>query len=272
MSRKVDIHVGLDRYGRLDRNFRCPIVDAREFEEKVGRLHAETHRVRDRRVSSERNATRHERRHADRDREVRLLREGNPDLREEPTAEERVVVRDPDGVDLFAFELTERAGDAPDVRFARHSNRDQLDRFAGGTPLFFLDEMLESFTVDDTHAMNFAPEQYHELVDINLGHPGEVARTRQPMLLRDTALHASFVKILQSFRAGSSMFAPILWQGEYLGVLICANAARNSFGEADLIAHRGFAALAASLWVAQGGPGWMAAQDLTNLPRRSVGT
>lgn len=132
-------------------------------------------------------------------------------------------------------------------------------------------------TADRQHHMitapvNFAPEQYHELVDIKLGHPGEVAKTRQPMLLRDTALHAGFVKILQSFRAGSSMFAPILWQGEYLGVLICANAARNSFGEADLIAHRGFAALAASMWVAHDGPAWMAAQDLTNLPRRSVGT
>ncbi len=132
-------------------------------------------------------------------------------------------------------------------------------------------------TADRQHHMitapvNFAPEQYHELVDIRLGHPGEVARTRQPMLLRDTALHASFVKILQSFRAGSSMFAPILWQDEYLGVLICANAARNSFGETDLVAHRGFAALAAALWVAQGGLAWMAAQDLSKLPRRSVGS
>lgn len=132
-------------------------------------------------------------------------------------------------------------------------------------------------TADGLHHMivapvNFAPEQHHELVDINLGHPGEVARTHRPMLLRDTALHASFVKILQSFRAGSSIFAPLLWQDEYLGVLICANAARNTFGEADLIAHRGFAALAAALWVAQGGREWMAAQDLSGLPRRSVGS
>jgi hypothetical protein len=132
-------------------------------------------------------------------------------------------------------------------------------------------------TADGLHHMivapvNFAPEQYHELVDIKLGHPGEVAHTHQAMLLRDTALHASFVKILQSFRAGSSIFAPLMWQGSYLGVLICANAARNTFGEADLIAHRGFAALAASLWVAQGGPEWIEAQDLPSLPRRSVGT
>jgi GAF domain-containing protein len=132
-------------------------------------------------------------------------------------------------------------------------------------------------TADGLHHMivapvNFAPEQYHELVDIRLGHPGEVAHTHQPMLLRDTALHASFVKILQSFRAGSSIFAPLMWKGDYLGVLICANAARNTFGEADLIAHRGFAALAASLWVAQGGPAWIASQDLSGLPQRSVGT
>ncbi|TCH99494.1 GAF domain-containing protein [Roseococcus sp. SYP-B2431] len=132
-------------------------------------------------------------------------------------------------------------------------------------------------TADGRHHMivapvNFAPEQHHELVDIHLGHPGEVAHRQQPMLLRDTALHASFVKILQSFRAGSTLFAPLMWKGEYLGVLICANAARNTFGEADLVAHRGFAALAASLWIAQGGREWMAAQDLSILPRRSVGT
>ncbi|MBV9786209.1 MAG: GAF domain-containing protein [Acidisphaera sp.] len=123
-----------------------------------------------------------------------------------------------------------------------------------------------------TAPVNFLPEQHHELVDIGLGHPGEVARTRLPMLLRDTTLHASFVKILQTFRAGSSMFAPLLWRGDYLGVLICANAARNTFGERDLVAHRAFGALAAACWVAQGGPAWMASLDLTGLPVRSTGT
>ena len=124
----------------------------------------------------------------------------------------------------------------------------------------------------NTAPVNFAPEQHHELVAIELGHPGEVARTRRPMLLRDTALHASFVKILQSFRAGSSMFAPLLWQGEYLGVLICANAARNTFGERDLAAHRAFAALAAAAWMAHGGPAWLRSLDLSGRPVRSRGS
>ena len=123
-----------------------------------------------------------------------------------------------------------------------------------------------------TAPVNFAPEQHHELVAIELGHPGHVAKTRQPMLLHDTALHASFVKILQTFRAGSSMFAPLLWRGDYLGVLICAHAARGSFSESDLAGLQAFAGLGAALFVAQGGPGWLAAMDLTGRPARSVGS
>jgi len=120
--------------------------------------------------------------------------------------------------------------------------------------------------------VNFAPSQHHELVAIELGHPGHVAKTRQPMLLHDTALHASFVKILQSFRAGSSMFAPLLWQGEYLGVLICANAARGTYAEADLAALQGFAGLGAALFMAHGGPAWLAGMDVSGRPVRSVGS
>lgn len=96
-----------------------------------------------------------------------------------------------------------------------------------------------------TAPVNFLPGQHHELVDIDLGHPAFVARTRRTLLLADTTLHAGFVKILQTFRAGSSLFAPILWKGGYLGVLICANAARGTFSEHDLLAHQAFANLAA---------------------------
>lgn len=123
-----------------------------------------------------------------------------------------------------------------------------------------------------TAPVNFPKAQYHELVRITLGHPGEVAHTRRPLLLRDTALHPTFVKILQSFRAGSSMFAPLLWRGDYLGVLICANAARGSFGERDLLALQAFAGLASALWIAQGGPAWLAALDTGALPVRNEGT
>lgn len=119
--------------------------------------------------------------------------------------------------------------------------------------------------------VNFPPEQYHELVDIGLGHPGHVAQTRRAMILHDTVMHTHFVKILQAFRAGSSIFTPLLWQDEYLGVIICANAARNTFRESDLAVQTAFAGLASALFVAHGGPAWLSALDTTGLPVRSQG-
>ena len=53
------------------------------------------------------------------------------------------------------------------------------------------------------------------------------------------------------FRAGSAMQVPLLWQGDYLGVLICANAARGAYEEIDYRACETFARLAAALWIAQ---------------------
>lgn len=123
-----------------------------------------------------------------------------------------------------------------------------------------------------TAPVNFPAEQHHELVDIQLGHPGVVAASRRPLLLRDTSLHHSFVKILQTFRAGSAMFAPLLWHDEYLGVMICANAARATFGECDLAAFETFGHLAAAYWMAQGGPAWLASLDTSRLPMRDSGT
>ena len=121
-----------------------------------------------------------------------------------------------------------------------------------------------------TAPVNFRPEQHHELVAITLGHPGAVAATRRGIMLADTSHHESFVKILQTFRAGSAMQVPMLWQGEYLGVLICANAARGAFAEVDFRALHAFANLAAALWMAHGGPGWLRSLDYAELPVRRV--
>lgn len=121
-----------------------------------------------------------------------------------------------------------------------------------------------------TAPIGFPPEQHHERWAIQLGQPGAVARSRQPLLLRDAATNPSFFRILQSFTAGSSMLAPLLWQGEYLGALMCANAARGSFSELDLVALRGFAGLAAALFVAHGGPAWLAGLDLSARPVREA--
>jgi hypothetical protein len=123
-----------------------------------------------------------------------------------------------------------------------------------------------------TAPVNFKPEQHHELVAITLGHPGVVAATRRGIMLADTAHHETFVKILQTFRAGSAMQVPILWQGEYLGVLICANAARGTFEEVDFRAMQTFAGLAAALWMAHDGPAWLRTLAYDTLPLRTAGT
>ena len=123
-----------------------------------------------------------------------------------------------------------------------------------------------------TAPVNFAPEQRHELVAITLGHPGVVAATRRGVMLADTAHHETFLKILQTFRAGSAMQVPMLWKGEYLGVLICANAARGTFDEIDYRAIQTFAGLAAALWTAHDGPAWLRTLDYDKLPVRTAGS
>ena len=123
-----------------------------------------------------------------------------------------------------------------------------------------------------TASVNFRSEQHHELVAITLGHPGVVAATQRGIMLADTSHHESFVKILQTFRAGSAMQVPMLWKDEYLGVLICANAARGAFAEIDFRALHAFANLAAALWMAHDGPGWLRSLDYSKLPVRTQGT
>ena len=105
--------------------------------------------------------------------------------------------------------------------------------------------------------VNFAEGQRHTKIAIDLGHPGHVVNTKQPMLLANTDEHKSFVKILQKFRGGSAVFAPLLWQGDAIGVIVCAGQARYTMTEADLEVHVAFSHLAAAQWVAHGGAEWL---------------
>ena len=105
--------------------------------------------------------------------------------------------------------------------------------------------------------VNFGPTQHHMKIDIGLGHPGHVVTTMRPMLLANTDTHKSFVKILETFRAGSAVFAPLMWRGDALGVIACASQARNTFSEPDLEVHVAFSHLAAAQWTAHQGPEYL---------------
>ena len=100
---------------------------------------------------------------------------------------------------------------------------------------------------------NYGPDQRHMVIATDIGHPGWVIANRKPLLLENTDDHGSFVKILQTFRAGSAIYAPIVWNHEFLGQMICASQARNTFSVDDLAVHVALGQIAAAMWMAKGG-------------------
>lgn len=108
-------------------------------------------------------------------------------------------------------------------------------------------------------SIGFPPEQERLLVPIDGGHPGWVHANRRPLLLENTDEHGSFRQYLKTSRMGSSIFAPILFRGEFHGQLIMAAQARWAMRPADLAVLEACAQIAAGAWIAQGGPAWLAA-------------
>jgi hypothetical protein len=101
---------------------------------------------------------------------------------------------------------------------------------------------------------NYGPEQHYMVIGTDIGHPGWIIKNRTSLLLRNTDEHQSFVKILKTFRAGSVVYAPIEWKGNFLGQIICAGQARNVMDTADLNLLVSLANLAGALWMAHDGP------------------
>lgn len=99
----------------------------------------------------------------------------------------------------------------------------------------------------------FPAEQRRLRIDVDLGHPGWVYRNRKPLILANTDEAPDFRQILKTARMGSALYAPLFWRGEYIGQLITAAQARNTFSEADLEALCAFAPLAAALFQAHDG-------------------
>jgi hypothetical protein len=105
--------------------------------------------------------------------------------------------------------------------------------------------------------VGFPPEQHRLLIDATLGHPGWVVARQEPLLLANTDLDANFEQILKTSRMGSALYAPMLWQGEFLGQIVCASQARDTYQPADLGVLVAFAETAAALWIAHSGPAFL---------------
>lgn len=53
------------------------------------------------------------------------------------------------------------------------------------------------------------------------------------------------------------MYAPMLWEGRFLGQIITAAQARNTFSRPDRDRIAAMASIAAGLYMAKGGPDWL---------------
>jgi hypothetical protein len=106
-------------------------------------------------------------------------------------------------------------------------------------------------------SIGFPPEQERLLVPIDGGHPGQVYATRAKMILKNTDDHGSFRQFLKSSRMGSTIFAPLIWKGEFLGQFLIAAQARHTMRDADLALLVALTRIATAAWVAHGGPAWL---------------
>jgi len=99
----------------------------------------------------------------------------------------------------------------------------------------------------------FPPDQHRLHFPLDTGHPGWVWKNRKGLILENTDHHADFKQILKTARMGSAIYAPLTWEGRFLGHLICAAQARNTYIQNDLDRLGCLAAAAASIYIAKGG-------------------
>ncbi len=105
--------------------------------------------------------------------------------------------------------------------------------------------------------VGFPAEQERLLVPIDGGHPGHVYQTRRKLILKNTDDHGAFRQYLKTSRMGSTLFAPMIWRGEFLGQLVMAAQARHTMRDEDLAAIVAVSRIATGAWVAHGGPQWL---------------
>ena len=108
-------------------------------------------------------------------------------------------------------------------------------------------------------SVNFPAEQERLLVPIDGGHPGWVYQNNRTLILKNTDEHGEFRQYLKTSRMGSAIFAPLIWEGRFMGQIIMAAQARHTMRDDDLAALVACSRVAAGVWVAKGGPAWLAA-------------
>jgi hypothetical protein len=94
-------------------------------------------------------------------------------------------------------------------------------------------------------------------IGINDSRPGNTVRTGEPAFLANTDHDKLFRQIIPKGRVGSSLYLPMKWGGEVIGMFNVAAMARYTFAEIDTRTGILFANLAAATWMALGGPRYL---------------
>ncbi len=105
----------------------------------------------------------------------------------------------------------------------------------------------------------FPPEQRRLAVPIEWNHPGEVVRTKRPILLENTDDHGEFRQFLKTSRMGSSLYHPILTPQGMVAQIVTASQVRWTYDETDLARLSLLAHVAALIWQATDATRWLAA-------------
>lgn len=104
----------------------------------------------------------------------------------------------------------------------------------------------------------FPPEQKRLCIPRTGGDPGRVIASGEGLLLRDTRSHSGFRQYLKTARMGSAVYAPLMHEGQAIGLLITAALAANTMSEDDLAVVTAVAPAIVENWLKLDGPRWLA--------------
>ena len=104
----------------------------------------------------------------------------------------------------------------------------------------------------------FPAEQRHAQIPSNYSRPGHAIQTRTPAVVGNTDEDTIFRQILATGRVGCSIYVPVMWRDEVIGVFNTACKARYMFDETDMRMQMLYANLAGATWMALGGPAYLA--------------
>lgn len=129
--------------------------------------------------------------------------------------------------------------------------------------IFFLAPARDHMTLLADHG--FPANQRLARISSKDSRPGNTVQTGIPAVVPDTDVDPIFRQILASGRVGSSVYVPMHWQGQVIGMFNTAAQARSMYDETDMRMQVLFAGMAAVTWMALGGPAYLAGVS-ANLP------